>query len=138
MFYIWLFIIIVLAIIEAMTVNLVSIWFIISGLFALITSFIFDNFLIQFAVFVVLGVLLMITTRDILEKKLVSKEKTNLDRIIGMKGVVTEEIDMFQIGEVKVDGKAWSAVSNTKIEVGEVIKILRIEGVKLIVEREEE
>lgn len=138
MFYIWLIIIIVLGIIEAMTVNLVSIWFIISGLFALITSFIFDNFLIQFAIFVVLGVLLMITTRDILEKKLVSKEKTNLDRIIGMKGVVTEEIDMFQIGEVKVEGKAWSAVSNTKLEVGEIVKILRIEGVKLIVEREEE
>lgn len=138
MFYIWLIIIIVLGIIEAMTVNLVSIWFIISGLFALITSFIFDNFLIQFAIFVVLGVLLLITTRDILEKKLVSKEKTNLDRIIGMKGVVTEEIDMFQIGEVKVDGKAWSAVSNTKLEVGEVVKILRIEGVKLIVERVEE
>ena len=138
MFYIWLIIIIVLGIIEAMTVNLVSIWFIISGLFALITSFIFDNFLIQFAIFVVLGVLLLITTRDILEKKLVSKEKTNLDRIIGMKGVVTEEIDMFQIGEVKVDGKAWSAVSNTKLEVGEVVKILKIEGVKLIVERVEE
>lgn len=138
MFYIWLVIIIVLGIIEAMTVNLVSIWFIISGLFALITSFIFDNFLIQFAIFVVLGVLLLITTRDILEKKLVSKEKTNLDRIIGMKGVVTEEIDMFQIGEVKVDGKAWSAVSNTKLEVGEVVKILKIEGVKLIVERVEE
>ena len=138
MFYIWLFIIIVLAFIEVMTVNLVSIWFIISGLFALITSFIFDNFLIQFAVFVVLGVLLMITTRDVLEKKLVRKEKTNLDRIIGMKGVVTEEIDMFQIGEVKVDGKAWSAVSTTKIEVGEIVKILKIEGVKLIVERIEE
>lgn len=138
MFYIWLIIIIVLGIIEAMTVNLVSIWFIISGLFALITSFIFDNFLIQFAIFVVLGVLLMITTRDVLEKKLVSKEKTNLDRIIGMKGVVTEEIDELKVGEVKVDGKAWSAVSTTKLSVGEVVKILKIEGVKLIVEREEE
>lgn len=138
MFYIWLIIIIVLGIIEAMTVNLVSIWFIISGLFALITSFIFDNFLIQFAIFVVLGVLLMITTRDVLEKKLVSKEKTNLDRIIGMKGVVTEEIDELKVGEVKVDGKAWSAVSTTKLGVGEVVKILKIEGVKLIVEREEE
>ena len=138
MFYIWLFIIIVLGILEAMTANLVSIWFIISGLFALITSFIFDNFLIQFAIFVVLGVLLLITTRDILEKKLVSKEKTNLDRIIGMKGVVTEEIDKLKVGEVTVDGKVWSAVSSTKVEVGRVVKILKIEGVKLIVEREEE
>ena len=70
MFYMWLFIIILLSIIEAMTVNLVSIWFIISGIFALITSFVFDNFLIQFSIFVVLGVLLMIFTRKTLEEKL--------------------------------------------------------------------
>ena len=135
MFYIWLVIIIVLGIIEAMTVNLVSIWFIISGLFALITSFIFDNFLIQFAIFVVLGVLLLITTRDILEKKLVSKEKTNLDRIIGMRGVVTEDIGDLVIGEVLVDGKKWSAIANEPIKKGEKVKILKIEGVKLVVER---
>lgn len=138
MFYFWLGLIIVLAIIEAMTVNLVSIWFIISGLFALITSFIFDNFLIQFAIFVVLGVILMITTRKTLEEKLVRKEKTNLDRIIGMKGVVTEVIDELKVGEVKVDGKAWSAVASTKLSVGEVVKILKINGVKLEVERWEE
>ena len=138
MFYIWLLIIIVLAIIEAMTINLVSIWFIISGLFALITSFIFDNFLIQFSIFVVLGVLLMITTRKTLEEKLVKKERTNLDRIIGMKGVVTEYIDEMNVGEVKVDGKRWSAISSNALKVGDKVKILKINGVKLEVERWEE
>lgn len=138
MFYIWLLIIIVLAIIEAMTVNLVSIWFIISGLFALITSFIFDNFLIQFSIFVVLGVLLMITTRKTLEEKLVKKERTNLDRIVGMKGVVTEYIDEMNVGEVKVDGKRWSAISSSALKVGDKVKILKINGVKLEVERWEE
>lgn len=138
MFYIWLLIIIVLAIIEAMTINLVSIWFIISGLFALITSFIFDNFLIQFSIFVVLGVLLMITTRKTLEEKLVKKERTNLDRIIGMKGVVTEYIDEMNVGEVKVDGKRWSAISSSALKVGDKVKILKINGVKLEVERWEE
>lgn len=138
MFYFWLILIIVLGVIEAMTVNLVSIWFIISGLFALVTSFIIDEFLIQFAIFVVLGVILMISTRETLEKKLVSKVKTNFDRIIGMKGVVTEYIDELNVGEVKVDGKRWSAIASTKIKVGETVKILKINGVKLEVERWEE
>jgi len=138
MFYFWLGIVIILTIVEISTVNLVSIWFIISGLFALVTSFIFDSFLIQFAIFVVLGVILMLSTRRILEEKLVKKEKTNLDRIIGMKGVVTEAISDFNVGEVKVDGKRWSAISSTNLNVGEQVKILEINGVKVKVERWEE
>lgn len=138
MFYFWLCLIIILSIIEALTVNLVSIWFIISGFFALITSFIFDSFLIQFAIFVVLGVILMILTRKNLEEKLIKKEKTNLDRIIGMKGVVTEKITETNIGEVKVDGKKWSATANTTLDVGEKVKILKINSVKVEVERWEE
>ena len=138
MFYLWLALIIFLGIIEGMTVNLISIWFIISGFLSLILSFFTDNFIVQFGVFVLVGIILMITTRTTLEKKLVKKEKTNLDRIIGMKGVVTEEIDDLTVGEVKVDGKKWSATSKTKLEQGEVVKILKINGVKLEVERWEE
>ena len=67
-----------------------------------------------------------------------TQEKTNLDRIIGMKGVVTEEIDELIIGEVKVDGKRWSAISKSKLKVGDVVRILKINGVKLEVERWEE
>ena len=138
MFYFWLVLIIILGIIEALTINLVSIWFVISGLFALITSFIIDSFLIQFAIFVVLGVILMLLTRNTLEEKLVRKEKTNLDRVIGMKGVVTVSINEMQVGEVKVDGKTWSAISTDTLKAGEKVKILKIEGVKLRVERWEE
>ncbi|MCI6265634.1 MAG: NfeD family protein [Erysipelotrichaceae bacterium] len=138
MFYFWLVLIILLGFIEAITVNLVSIWFIISGLLALILSFLTDNFIFQFGVFVIIGILLMLTTRKSLEKKLVKKEKTNLDRIIGMKGVVTEKIDELTIGEVKVDGKHWSATSKEPLEKGEVVKILKINGVKVDVKRWEE
>ena len=138
MFYFWLGIIIFLGIIEALTINLVSIWFIVSGLVALLLSFIIDSFIIQFATFVIIGIILMILTKKSLEEKLVRKEKTNLDRIIGMKGVVTEDIDEMNIGEVKVDGKRWSAVSSNKLQVGEKVKILKIKGVKVEVERWEE
>lgn len=138
MFYFWLVLIILLGFIEAITINLVSIWFIVSGLLALIVSFLTDNFVLQFGIFVVVGILLMFTTRKSLEQKLVRKEKTNLDRIIGMKGVVTEKIDDLTVGEVKVDGKHWSATSKVPLEKGEVVKILKMNGVKLEVKRWEE
>ena len=59
MFYIWLAIIILLAIAEAMTINLVTIWYVASGIVALILSFFIDNFTIQFAVFTLLGTFLL-------------------------------------------------------------------------------
>lgn len=136
--YMWLILIIFLGIIEAITVNLVSIWFIVSGIIALILSFITDNFVIQFGAFVIGGIILMLLTRKKLERKLVKKEKTNFDRIIGMKGVVTEKIEELQTGEVKVDGKRWSAIANEPLKEGEMVRILKINGVKLEVERWEE
>lgn len=139
MFYFWLELVVFLGILEAVTVNLVSIWFVISGLVSLILSFFVDSFFVQFAVFVILGVVLMLMTKKSLEEKLIKKRvKTNFDRVIGMKGVVTEDIDELVVGEVKVDGKKWSAISSEKIGVGEMVKVLNIKGVKLEVKRWEE
>lgn len=129
---VWLITIIALSFIEAATVNLVSIWFIASALISLILSFFDISFFIQFAVFVVVGVLLMITTKPILTKWIKPKDiKTNFDRVIGMTGVVTEEITKNTIGEIKVDGKKWSAISTKKIPVGEEVTVESIDGVKL-------
>ena len=139
MFYFWLLIILFLGTLEVITINLVSIWFVISALCSLILSFFLDNFTIQFAVFVLLGIILMLLTKRPLEKKLVKKpEKTNLDRVVGMKGIVSENIDEMKTGEVKVDGKSWSAISSVPIEKGSIVKVLKIKGVKLEVERWEE
>ena len=48
-----------------------------------------------------------------------------------------EDIDDLVIGEVLVDGKKWSAISNEPIKKGEKVKILKIEGVKLQVKRQD-
>lgn len=138
MFYFWLVVIIVLGFLEAITVNLVSIWFIISGLVALVLSFIINSFIIEFGVFVILGIILMFLTRSTLEAKLVKKEKTNLDRVVGMTGIITEDVSENVVGEVKVDGKRWSCVSCETIKKGSKVKILEINGVKLKVERDGE
>ena len=63
-----------------------------------------------------------------------NKQKTNLDRVVDMEGIVTEKISKNNPGEVKVDGKRWTAISDKTIEEGKTVKILKIEGVKLIVE----
>ena len=138
MWILWLIVIVLLVFLEVSTINLVCVWFILSGLVSLILSFFIESFYILFAVFVLLGLVLMVLTRPILVKKLARKNvKTNSDRVLGMEGVVTEEINKLKIGEVKVDGKRWSAVSEEKIEVGTTIIVESIDGVKLVVRKGE-
>ena len=132
MVWIWLGIVIFLIFIEVITVGLTTVWFVISGFVSLILSLFIDSVEIQFSVFVLLGVLLLITTRPYLVKKLHVKEsKTNLDRVVGMMGVVTEDITTLSPGEVKVDGKRWTAISDSNIKVGSKVEVLSIIGVKI-------
>lgn len=133
----WLVLVIVLTIIELATTNLLSVWFVISGIVALILSFFIDDVAIVSTVFAVLGIILLFTTRPLLKRYLPTQRvRTNADRIIGMKGIVTEEIRKNEVGEVKVDGKKWSAISKTKIPVGSEVVIEAIDGVKVIVRKE--
>ena len=135
--FFWLAIVLLLSFVEVATVNLVTIWFIVSALVALLLAFFNVDFIVQFAVFVILGVVLLVTTRSHLEKLLnKNKQKTNLDRVVGMEGVVTEKITKHNPGEVKVDGKKWTAISSKTIAEGKTVKIVKIEGVKLVVEEE--
>lgn len=138
MWILWLVVIVLLVFLEVSTVNLVCVWFILSGLVSLILSFFLDSFYIEFAVFVLLGLVLMVLTRPILVKKFARKNvKTNIDRVLGMEGVVTEEITKLKVGEVKVDGKRWSAISDEKCDVGTTIIVESIDGVKLVVRKGE-
>ena len=137
--WIWLGIVLALVFIEIITVNLVTVWYIASGLVAMILAIFVDNFFVQFLVFVILGTILLVTTREYLVKLIGSKnEKTNLDRVIGMEAIVTEEIRKNNPGEVKVDGKRWTAVSDKKIKVDSTVRVLEIDGVKLKVEEVED
>ena len=133
----WLLIIIILTTIEVITTNLVSVWFIASAIISLIVSFFTDSFLVQFAIFVLGGAIFLLLTKPLLKKKLATKKiPTNIDRILGMKGKVTEKIMPNEIGEVYVDGKKWSAYSNETIELNELVIIEAINGVKLKVRKE--
>lgn len=136
MVYFWVSMIILLTIIEVCSVNLTTIWFVGSALIALIVSMFCESVFIQVCIFVILGVLLLITTKPLLKRFIkVEKVKTNLDRVIGMKGIVTERIVPLKFGEVKVDGKKWTAFSDEELNEDDVVKILSIDGVKLKVEK---
>ena len=115
MFYVWLTIVVLLTIVEAMTVNLTTIWFVVSGLVAI-------------------G--LLIATKPFVKKFLDSRDaKTNFDRIIGMNGIVVKDIGDVNNGEVKVDGKIWTAYSDDSLKVNDKVKVLEISGSKIKVRK---
>ncbi|MGB4181749.1 MAG: NfeD family protein, partial [Bacilli bacterium] len=62
---------------------------------------------------------------------------TNADRFVGKVGVVTKEIHPFEIGEVKVNNSFWRAINkdNETINVGALVSVDGIEGIKLIVSK---
>ncbi len=135
----WLVLVIVLSFVEIATVSLVSIWFVASGIVAMILSFFIEDTAIITTIFILLGIFLLVISRPIVNKlRSKDNEKTNLDRIIGETAIVTENIKKNVVGEVKVDGKRWSAVSKEKCLKGDTVKVLKIDGVKLIVEKESE
>lgn len=138
MVYAWLMVVIVLGLLELFTTNLVSIWFVISGIVAMIISLFSDNLVWQIGVFVILGVILMPISKKIYKKIGNKKVDTNIGRIIGMRGIVTEDIMNDNIGEVKVDGKRWSAYADTSIEKGTSVKVLSINSVKIKVKKWED
>ena len=131
----WLVLFVILSLIELATVNLVSIWFAVGALITTFASLATDNLMVHLAVFTISSILLLLLTKPFV-KKIKRREvvPTNLDRVIGKVGVVTEKIENDGIGEVKVLGKRWSAYSNKEIEVNRKIKVLSINGVKLKVE----
>lgn len=131
MSFTWMLVFLMLVFLELITVALVSIWFAIGALAAFIVSLFIDSIYIQLAVFVVVSSISLMLTRKIVNKINSNKIPTNLDRVIGKIGIVTEEITRLEPGEVKVDGKKWSAISAKKLSVGSKVEILSIDGVKL-------
>ena len=139
MFYIWLGIIILLTIVELLTVQLTTVYFALSGIVALLLSFQIKSFPIQFMIFVVLGIVLMITTRPTLQKLLKRMpNEQQQKKLLGMQGIVIEEIKKGYTGTVKVNGRLWSASSSKKIKIGCFVKILEIDGMTLKVEPQDE
>ena len=137
----WLVITVVLVIIEIASFNLVTIWFAGGATAALIAAMFHLPMWVQLILFAFVTTVLLVSTRPFVVKVMAKKTPTNSDRVIGMVGIVTEEIDNIkETGAVKADGKVWSARSaeGSIIPAGAIVNIHEIRGVKVIVSRTQE
>ncbi len=134
----WLVLAVILGVFEAVTAQLVSIWFAVGAVGGCITSLFTDNIWIQVTVAVVLTLITLVITRP-LSKRLtqVKKTHTNSDRNIGKTALVVTDIDnLNSVGQVKVGSSVWSAKSSdgSIIKKDSKVVVKAIEGAKLVVE----
>ena len=134
----WLIALVVFLVIEAATLGLATIWFAGGALVALIAAMCGAGIVL----FLVVSLVLLFFTRPFAVRFL-NKDtlKTNVDRVVGMEGVVTEEIsNLAGTGKVSLGGNIWTARTENEggtIPVDTVVAVLRVEGVKLIVKVKE-
>ena len=133
--FLWLALFVVFLIVEAGTVALVSIWFALGALAALVACVLGAEMWLQITVFLVVSLVLLAVLWKRVRNKLTTT-KTNVDSVIGAEGYVTEAIDnLSYTGRVKLGGITWAArsTSGAGIPVGTIVKVERIEGVKVFV-----
>ncbi len=136
--YIWTAVLILCVLVEAATAGLTAIWFMPAALICLILSIINIGIGVQIILFIAIGALMLILSRTAFKKFLrkTKKTPTNADRFIGQTALVTATINNEQpSGEVLVGWQPWAARSDdgSIIPEGASVKVIRIEGVKLIV-----
>ena len=136
---IWLALVLLFTGAEAVSVGLNSIWFAAGALCALIAALLGGPLWVQIALFLAVSALCLLAVRPLARRHLNSKvEPTNADRVIGQQAQVTEDIDNIRgRGAVVIRGVAWTARSEdgSPVPAGTLVKVLRIEGVKVFVER---
>ncbi len=137
---VWLLIAGVCFILEIATVGFLVFWFAIAALIVAALSLVIQNVIAQTAIFVLLSVILILLTKPLTDK--ITKKDvivTNSKTVIGKEAIVTKEINttVGSVGQVKILGDTWSAIAGNYdgvIPKGSTVKVLKIDGVKLIVE----
>ncbi len=136
MIFVWFAVIIVAFFIEIETMDLSSIWFSAGAFVALIVSVFTDNIWVQIIIFMVVSTLLLLSLRPIFKKYMNRNEiRTNASALIDQEAICIKPIIDNERGEVKIQGKIWTAISNENIYENERVIVLAISGVKLVVKR---
>lgn len=131
----WIAAAVVFLVIEMSTAALVSLWFTVGALAALGLSLLKLALWVQVLAFLAVSGALLAMLRPML-KKHVKITRTNVDSLIGKKGIVTADIDnLSAVGQIKLNGMEWTARSSSgnPIPAGTVVLVDRIEGVKAYV-----
>lgn len=140
---VWLVAVIIFLGVELSTVTLTSIWFAAGALAAMLVAMFNGHIIVQIIAFLIVAFGLLYATKPWSKKFIdTKKENTNADRAIGQEVRVMERVsNLDQTGRAIVHGMEWTVRTeddNIIIERGELVRVLRIAGVKLIVERVEE
>ena len=134
---IWLVLLILFLMAEAATVSMVSLWFAAGSLAALIVSVTGGSVGLQIFVALAVSAALLACLRPLVRKHFTpGLTKTNVDAVIGTCGYVTADIDNANAtGTVKLGAMEWSArdTAGAPIAVGTLVKVDKIEGVKVFV-----
>lgn len=135
--WIWIAVIVLAIVVEVISEQLISIWFVPGALIATLLDFFDVKFIWQILTVLVLAAIGIVIARVFLADKIAAKiQKTNIDAIIGERCIVTERIDNYAgSGLVKIKGQIWSARGvgeNDVYEIGSVLHVVAIEGVKVI------
>lgn len=136
---IWLIILVVSLVFEVATPQVISIWFAAGAFVALIFEFFGAPIWLQAGIFVLVSLLLIVFARPIIKKMLSKTPKiSDINSDVGKLAELTEEIDPIkESGRVKIGDVSWAAVSadGKPIPAGSTVRILQVDGSKLIVER---
>ena len=139
--FIWLIVAVILGIMEAVTVSLISVWFAIGALAAIIPAYFGVPFWGQILVFLAVSAIAFAFTKRFFKDVVkVKKQPTNSDGLIGTDGIVTAEINNLEgAGKVYISGLTWTARAKNgeTIPEGAVVTVDKIEGATLVVEVKE-
>ena len=138
--WIWLGVVCCSAVIEFMSLQMVSIWFVAGGIVALILAIIGGiDLWIQIVVFIVLSMILLLSFRKMALKYLLrnTNTKTNVDSIVGKETRLLEPISLDKVGSVKINGVVWTAIAENdtiSIPAETLVAVVEVRGNKLVVQ----
>ena len=139
----WLILLACFLVVEAITVGLTTIWFAGGALVAAIASGLGAGILIQWVLFLIVSLALLIFTRPMAVRYMnKGVPKTNVNSLIGERAVVIQKINnLEQSGQVRINDIEWMArTSSDEVTIPEhaIVTIEDVQGVKLIVKEEKE
>ncbi len=138
LYIIWFIAAFVLIVLEPVLPGLVIIWFGFGALFAGIAALLGAGFYVQLVVFALVSVLLLVFVRKMVTKEDEKTQGVGAERLVGMYGKVIEAIPAGDYGIIKVDGEEWRAYCEEECKEGERVKVVKIDGTHLVVEKSEE
>ncbi|MCQ2589826.1 MAG: NfeD family protein [Treponema sp.] len=135
--WLWLGVLVICCVIEALTLGLTTIWGAIAAFPLIFIARTSLPLKWQLLIFAVLVLVLVLFTRPFVVKKLkIGKDKTNVNTMVGEEVLITKTITKFEKGEAKAkNGVIWSVTTadGNEVKEGSVAKVISVDGNTLTV-----